>query len=408
MSSPLAQLSGKHQLAEHRERENPSLVLDVWSHIEPRFGGVGPAAANLAAAVQKLSGLQTRQLAVCDAGEKECADGISPSVPRVSLTGFRPMADIQLRPILTSAIKNSSLCHVHGMWLPHTLAARQIAAEQGKPVISSVHAMLAPRQLKHKGYKKRPYSWLFERPSLARSNCLRALTENEAAEYRDFGLTNPIAIVPIGIGRLSRTDTASLLSRFPQLCGKRIVLFLSRVHHLKGVLNLIESWKSVAAKHSDAHLLVVGGDYAGTLVRANELVSQYALEDSVTFAGVVTYSEKLQALSLAKYFCLPSYSEGLSAAVLEALSIGLPVIITPACNVDGVAGYGAGYVTSNGPLELAETLSQALAAPTAAWEHMSSAAVSLARTKYDWSVIGKTMLSVYEWLLGQPKPSCIV
>jgi glycosyltransferase involved in cell wall biosynthesis len=408
MPGHLADISGEQQFAVACEPEARSLVLDVWSHIEPRFGGVGPAAAILAAAVQTLSGFQTSQLAVCDAGEKECADGISPDVPRVSLTKFRPMADIQLRPILLAAIKNSSLCHVHGMWLPHTLAARQIALDLGKPVVSSVHGMLAHRELKNKGYKKRPYSWLFERPSLARSNCLRALTEKEAAEYRTFGLTNPVAVVPTGMGRLSRTDPASLVSRFPELRDKRVVLFLSRVHHMKGVLNLIESWKSVTSKHSDAHLLVVGGDYAGTLARAKELVSQYELEQVITFAGVVSPAEKLQALSLAKYFCLPSYSEGLSAAVLEALSIGLPVIISPACNVDGVARCGAGYVTSNKPLELADTLSEALAAVSSAWEYMSKAAISLARTRYDWSIIGQTMLSVYEWLLGGPKPSCIV
>lgn len=404
----LAEIRGVQQFAGACESAAQSLVLDVWSHIEPRFGGVGPAAANLATAVQRLSGRQTYQLAVCDAGEHECADGISSDVVRVPLNGFRPMADIRLRRVLSSAIKHSSLCHVHGMWLPHTLAARQIAADQGKPVISSVHAMLAPREIRNKSYKKRPYSWLFERPSLARSNCLRALTETEAAEYRDFGLTNPIAVVPIGIGRLSHTDPAPLLARFPNLRGKRVVLFLSRVHHMKGVLNLIEAWKSVVSKHSDAHLLVVGGDYAGTLAKAKELASKHAVEQAITFAGVASHSEKLQALSLARYFCLPSYSEGLSAAVLEALSIGLPVVITKACNVDGVAQSGAGYITSNAPPELADSLSQALAASPAAWESMSSAAISLARTRYDWSIIGKTMLSVYEWLLGAAKPNCIV
>jgi glycosyltransferase involved in cell wall biosynthesis len=404
----LSNVDREQQFAGANESETRSLVLDVWSHIEPRFGGIGTAAAALATAVQQLSGLQTDQLAICDAGEKEYADGIPRAVPKVSLAGIRPMADIQVRRVLSAAIKNSSLCHVHGMWLPHTLAARQIAVELGKPVVSSVHGMLAHRELTNKSYKKRPYSWLFERPSLARSNCLRALTEKEASEYRLFGLRNPIAVVPTGVGRLARVDPAPLLSRFPELAGKRVVLFLSRVHYMKGVLNLVESWRSVAAKHSDAHLLVVGGDYAGTLAKAKELVSQSALEHSVTFAGVVSASEKLQALSLAKYFCLPSYSEGLSAAVLEALSIGLPVIITQACNVDGVARGGAGYVTSNTPAELAETLSEALAADSAAWERMSCAAISLARTKYDWSILGKTILSVYEWLLGGTKPSCIV
>jgi poly(glycerol-phosphate) alpha-glucosyltransferase len=294
------------------------------------------------------------------------------------------------------------------MWFPATLAARKIAADLGKPVVSSVHGTLEAWELKNKSYKKRPYGLFLERPSLARSSCLRALSEKEAGEYRAFGLKNPIAVVPTGIGRFSRTDTAPLLARFPQLRSKQVVLYLSRVHHKKGVLNLIQSWRSVASKHADSHLLVIGADFEGTTATAKHLISQYGLEKAVTFTGVVTPSEKQQALSLARYFCLPSYSEGLSAAVLEALSIGLPVIITPACNVDGVESGGAGYVVSNNPPELGEAISEALSREGSTWDLMSNAAKVLALTKYDWSIIGTQMLSVYQWLLGGPKPACVL
>ena len=114
------------------------------------------------------------------------------------------------------------------------------------------------------------------------------------------------------------------------------------------------------------------------------------------------------ALSAARLFCLPSYSEGLSMAALEALSIGLPVVITPECNVDGVAEAGAGAVTSNDPAQLADVLSQCLSMNGPQWTGMSQAAVRLARERFDWDRIAESLRSAYMWMLGGPKPSCVV
>jgi poly(glycerol-phosphate) alpha-glucosyltransferase len=124
--------------------------------------------------------------------------------------------------------------------------------------------------------------------------------------------------------------------------------------------------------------------------------------------GLISGQTKLAALSAAKYFCLPSYSEGLSVAVLEALSIGLPAIITPECNIPTVASSGAGISTSNEPEALAQTLRACLSIGSRDWQAMSTAAHRLARTQFDWRVTGKAMHSVYEWLLGGNRPACIV
>ena len=129
---------------------------------------------------------------------------------------------------------------------------------------------------------------------------------------------------------------------------------------------------------------------------------------TVTIMGIISGQTKLAALSAAKYFCLPSYSEGLSVAVLEALSIGLPAVITPECNIPTVASSGAGVITSNDPPALADTLIACLSVSSREWQDMSFAARRLARSQFDWNVTGKTMHSVYEWLLGGNRPSCIV
>jgi len=383
-------------------------VLDVWSHIEPHFGGIGPAASSLATAVERCGAAHMRQIALCDESEQKLADGIDPRVEKLGRRALRGWGDFQVSRLLRNAVESANICHVHGLWEAHSLAVRRLAKQMGKPVVSSVHGMLEPWEMANKRLKKSIYSQFLERPSLDGSLCLRALSEREVEDYRRFGVRRPIAIVPNGIGALDPVETSILFETFPQLSDKSIVLFLGRIHHKKGVLNLLQAWKTVASKREDAHLLIAGPDYAGTVARAKQIVSELRLENSVTLTSVVSGRMKLAALSAAKYFCLPSFSEGFSVAVLEALSIGLPAIVTPKCNIPSVASAGAGVSTSNDPAALADTLISCLRFDCRQWEKMSSAARALARSRFDWNVTGKTMLSVYEWILGGNRPACIV
>lgn len=382
-------------------------VLDVWSHIEPRFGGVGPAASALSTAVEKF-GMTAHQVAICKPSEQKLADGIDPRVNRIFDSAARGLADLHLSRALRQAVECSDLCHVHGMWLPHCLAVRNLAARFRKPLVSSVHGMLEQWEMRHKWLKKSIYSWLFERPSISRSTCLRALSGREVGDYRRYGSKAAVAVVPNGIDPLEPVDTALFFERFPELRGKSIVLFLGRVHHKKGVLNLLHAWRAVSARSRDAHLVIAGPDYEDTGVNARQLISEFSLENSATMPGVLSGQTKMAALSAARYFCLPSFSEGLSVAVLESLSIGTPVVITPECNVAGVDTSGAGRLTSNDPAALAEALTSCLGATDSEWRQMKLAARKLARSEYDWSHIAAQMHSVYEWLLGGNRPDCLV
>jgi len=349
-----------------------SAVLDVWSHVEPRFGGVGPAASAMATAVER-SGMRVNQIAICDGVEQELADGIDPCVTRICGSRLRGWADLQLANALQHAINGSDVCHVHGMWLPHCLAVRRIANQMGKPVVSSVHGMLEQWEMRHKWLKKSTYSWLLERPSLARSACLRALSEREVGDYRRYGSRAPVALVPNGIEPLERVNRAAFLERFPELKDKSIVLFLGRVHHKKGVFNLVRAWKTVSEQRDDAHLVIAGPEYGDTGEKARRLIAELHLERAVTIAGVLSG----------------------------------PPVITPECNMPCVAARGAGRVTSNEPAALADTLISCLDSSAGEWREMGCAAQNLARSDFDWNKIGCTMRSVYEWLLGGNKPACV-
>jgi poly(glycerol-phosphate) alpha-glucosyltransferase len=387
----------------------PRRILDVWAHVDPRFGGVGPAAACLANAVGAGSPWRSEMVAVCDNNESERHGDIPETVRMIRQEKARPFADIRLAGPLKQAIERADVCHIHGIWLPHSVVGAHIARQLRKPVVFSAHGMLESWDLRNKRFKKELYSRLFQRRALRNVSCLRALSEQEASDYRSYGLDSPIAIVPNGVAPMSRVSPEALLEDHPELSNKQVVLFLSRIHRKKGILELLQAWPSIVRKNADAHLLVAGADFENTGETARQMVESLGIRQSVTFCGVLNGIRKLSALSLARLFCLPSYSEGMSVAVLEALSIGLPVVITKACNVDGVADHGAGYVISAEVNGIADSISAGLSLQRTEWLLMSEAAQALARSRYGWSQIGDTMRSVYEWLAGDaPQPDCIL
>jgi glycosyltransferase involved in cell wall biosynthesis len=383
-------------------------ILDVFAHTDPRYGGVGPAAARLAVAIEARSSWRSSLVALCDRNETHRATSIPSTVQTIKSNVLRPFRDIAMRRELLNYVRGSSICHVHGLWLPHTIAARSLASRLGKPIVSSVHGMLERWELANKGAKKGLYSWLFERRSLALSSCLRALSEREAEDYRRYGLRNPIALIPTGIGVLARRSPDSMLARHPDLANKQVVTFMGRVHHKKGIVNLVDAWPQVQSRCPDAHLVVIGADYEGTTERLRAAILRLGCSNSITIVGPVSDDLKDSALGMSRCFALPSYSEGLSAAVLEALSVGVPVVITPECNIRDVQAAGAGFVTSNQPDALAYALISCLTQSDSQLNAMREAARKLVHDRYDWSGIAVKMQAVYEWLLGGPKPACVI
>jgi glycosyltransferase involved in cell wall biosynthesis len=277
-----------------------------------------------------------------------------------------------------------------------------------RPFVISAHGMLDRWALRRKWWKKSLYSALVERRNLRGAACLRALTSREISDYRRYGLHGPAALIPNGIELPPARDPEPLYQKFPKLAGKRLVLFLSRLHYQKGVDVLCRAWGATANDFPDAHLVIAGPDYEGTRARAETLVRKLRMETRVTFTGMLAGREKWAAFSAADLFVLPSHAEGFSMAVLEALAMALPVVVTPACSFPEIAQLGCGVVVdpSDRPVQnaLRDLLSQAPAERAA----MGARGAELVRSRYSWPVIGSQMAAVYDWLLGSgPMPETV-
>jgi glycosyltransferase involved in cell wall biosynthesis len=291
---------------------------------------------------------------------------------------------------------------IHGLWTGHSSATMDFAAKFRKPTIVSAHGMLDGWALQHKKWKKVPYSFLIERRKLSRATCLRALTRVEAENYRSFGLKLPVAVIPNGMSAPTDASPYEFFSQYPQLEGKKILLFLGRLHKKKGVDLLVNAWSMISKSLPDAHLVIAGPDDGplGRQLRENA-------EGSITICGMLTGSLKWSALAAASAFTLPSFSEGLSMAILEALWLGLPVLVTRECNFREIDNLECTFLIEPSTHSIADGLVNVLSRPASELRARGRAGAEFVQTNYGWPLVGQKMADVYDWMLGGVKPSSV-
>jgi poly(glycerol-phosphate) alpha-glucosyltransferase len=305
------------------------------------------------------------------------------------------------------------MLHSHGLWMYPGVAARKAAAHAGIPLIISPHGMLDSWALKNSAWKKRIAGWLYENRNLRSAACIHALCESEYQSIRAYGLTNPVCIIPNGVD-LPDLPAGQIVPPWESQIGaeKNVMLFLGRIHPKKGLENLIRAWGVLKSrKHKELeqwHLVIAGWSQGGHENDLKRLTNELNLEADVTFTGPLYDTAKDTALRAAKAFILPSFSEGLPMAVLEAWSYGLPVIMTAECNIpDGFSARAAVEVRPDVE-SITEGLKSFLGLTEGARERMGQSGLELVKSRYSWPKIAAQMVDVYKWVLGQgDKPDCV-
>ncbi|HIM16477.1 MAG TPA: glycosyltransferase, partial [Dehalococcoidia bacterium] len=150
----------------------------------------------------------------------------------------------------------------------------------------------------------------------------------------------------------------------------------------------------VRTRH-DVRLVVAGPDEDNTLTEVKTILKSHGALEKAVFPGMLTGEQKLEALGAADIFALTSYSEGFSVALLEALSAGLPLVITDECNFPEVGDSRAGFVVRPNDSETASALMSLLDSADLRRE-MSENARRLVRSNYTWERIAEKMFTLYE------------
>jgi glycosyltransferase involved in cell wall biosynthesis len=261
--------------------------------------------------------------------------------------------------------------------------------------------MLDPWSFEHKRYKKALPWLLWEKQVVRSATVIEVKSRREAHNVMSRGFRNPLAVIPIGLDGYPSAP-------FKQpLASNRTCLFLSRIHPVKGVENLINAW---AVLHPCGWSLVIAGPDGGAYQRSLEqLVAARGLTDSVRFVGPAFGDSKWSLMQSADLFVLPSFSENFGVVVTEALSQGVPVITTNATPWDELADRKCGWQVQPTCDGIQTALSDAFSLSPEELRQMGENGRNYVDACFRWDVIIRDTLDLYTWACdGGPPPRSLV
>lgn len=299
-----------------------------------------------------------------------------------------------LRRAAFEEAKTSDLIHVHGLWLMPNIYAGAAAARSGRPLIISPRGMLGKEALKFSSLKKKAFWIALQNAAYREGSCWHATSHSEASEIRDFGIQSPIAVIPNGI------DIPELAHTFPKKTGQKSILFLGRLHPIKGVDLLIQAWKRIAEVLPAWHLQIAGPDEGGYRQSLEALISQYRIP-RVQFLGPVAGAEKTELLRNSDLVVLPSRFESFGVVVAEALSHGIPVLASRGTPWSGVVNNRCGWWPDASVEALAGTCTEATSLSSRERREMGLRGRRWVMEAFSWAAVAAQMKDLYCWTVRE-------
>jgi glycosyltransferase involved in cell wall biosynthesis len=278
---------------------------------------------------------------------------------------------------------------VHLSETRHELAIAAWTASRRRqlPLVLSAHGTL-PRRGGIKGRLRAAYDRVWVTPMLEAAAGLIAQTRHEADLYVRAGANSSrVHLVPLG------TDEPPAEGEpidFGVPGDAPVILFLGRIHALKGVHRLIRGFASMS-HHPDCHLVIVGRD-DGALEDARALAQELGVSDRVRFPGPLYGDARFDAYRRATVFAMtPTHYEETSLASLEAASVGTPLVVSAQAEVPFLETYGGGLMVG-ADADLGHAFDEVLATDTIA---LGRQAARMVRDRHTWPVVGEQLEGIF-------------
>lgn len=285
-------------------------------------------------------------------------------------------------PSMYRAIKGSDFVSIQGVWMINCLMAACIAVYCKVPFYVSIRGEFNNEMNIRSAQKQLILPivrWMF-----ARAAFLQVLNAREVDSLKAIGIKDRVELIGNGIEPKRETACNHL---------NKTIVFLGRIHPNKGVVDLIDGWKKADL---DGWSLKIAGDGDSSFV--SEVERSIESVQSIEFLGRVEGEEKEQLLQEATWFILPSAMEGMPMAVLEALSFGVPVLITTECNLIEVFERGAGIRIEKSESSISEQLMFVSTLNSSDYTKFAFSARALAESDFKWSsVVDRLVKSLEKW-----------
>jgi len=225
--------------------------------------------------------------------------------------------------------KKYDLVHIHGIWSFLPLEIANAARRRHIPYIVSPHGSLDPFDLQKKSILKNILGPLFVAPILSASLGMLGTATIEAERFVTYGTSPRRFVLPLPVPTHSmKGNRKRFRERYSIEKDDLVLLFLSRINYKKGLNILLEALAKITKDYPNLRLIIAGADSGGYEMKVRSWVLKFNLTKQVFFPGFLKDQDKWDAFAGSDCFILPSMNENFGLAVIEALSAGLPVIIS--------------------------------------------------------------------------------
>ncbi len=373
-------------------------ILQVTNVLSPVHGGSADVAYRLSKELAKRGHEVTIYTS-----DHELEQEYINSIPAVRVYAARTWlssANLFVAPGIMKKAKEETghfdIIHMHGYRTFQNIVVAHYARQYNIPYILQAHGSLTT--FFHKRWLKRTFDVLWGNRILQNVSKVIAVAGIEVEHYKNMRIDeSKIEIIPNGID-LSEFDNLPRKGIFRRKYGlddkQRIILYLGRIHQIKGLDLLAKAYADIARSLKDAQLVIAGPD-TGYLSSLKKLVSGLGIGDRVLFTGPLFGREKLQAYVDADVYALPSSFEIFGITILEALACGTPVVVTDRCGIADIINQKGGLVVPYDTDQLSHALLQMLV-DSKMRQQFGQKGKLLVREQFNWEKIAEQFEHVYQ------------
>jgi len=306
-------------------------------------------------------------------------------------------------PWLSASRSRYDVVIVNGIWQYHSFGTWRALRNSDTPYVLYPHGMLDPwfkKQFPLKHFKKWMYWPWAEYRVLRDAQAVLFTCEEERRVARDSFWLYRCNEVVVSFGTTEPngdpdSELMEFFTRHPDLIGKKLVLFIGRIHPKKGCDLLIEAFAKVLRAQPDWHLVMAGPDQVGWREKLNARANELGISSKMTWTGMLGGTMKWGALRAAEIFVLPSHQENFGIAVAEALAASVPVLISNKVNIWREIELDRAGIVSEDTLEGTCKLLQSYAGlPEEKKRAMRRAAVSCFEHRFEITKAARTLHTV--------------
>ena len=300
---------------------------------------------------------------------------------------------------IKNQIRDFDVVHVHEHRQTLSIIACYFARRYGIPYVVQAHGSVLP--FFQKEGLKNIFDKVFGFKILHGASKVFALTEVEKEQYLKMGVEEDrIEIVPLGINIEEYSDLPEegiFREKFNISKDDKLVIFIGRVHEIKGLDLLIDAFKELADSEDDVKLAIVGPD-DGYMDALNLRIAECDLSDKVIVTGPLYKSEKQEALVDCDLFVMPSKYESFTTSGLEAMACGKPLVLTKNNHIHDWVDGSVGLACDDDKMSLKDAMAEVLFDEELS-KKFGMNGRRLIQEKYNWDMINEQILNIYESII---------